>query len=464
LSNLQINRRAKKSGLGKFIFILMVLGGILGYIYTANFFEREVPVISMKNIEYWSKKQPISIILSDNYELKNYQVTIDDGKNKFILMQENLEDSNLQTKNIALTYPSKRISKKAKVVEVTISLQDKSLWNFLLGNRTTKTFDLKIDHKRPTLQIISSSNSMKRGGSGLVIVKALDEALDSVYIDVGDKIFKMQPYRKDGYFVSLVAWSFHKENFSAKVVALDKAGNKRQIKVPFFLKDKKYKTSWIKASDKFIDGKISDLASNDENYEHITDRLEKLKVINENMRIANEKLIHELSEKISTDRIDSWKIKKFYPLKSAAVVATFGDERHYYYKDKDNEVSQSYHVGLDLASTKMASIKTSNPGKVVFASYNGIYGNMPMIDHGLGLYTIYGHCSSLLIEVGDEVNAGDVISQTGQTGLALGDHLHFGILVQGIEVRIAEWMDTKWIKIHIDDVFKEANRIIDVTK
>ena len=461
MTNLQINRKDKKSGLGKFIFILIVLSAIMGYIYTADFFEREAPVVSMKNTEYWSKKQPISIILSDNYKLKNYQVVIDDGKNKIVLMQENLEDSNLNTKTIELIYPTKVISKKAKVVEITIKVQDKSLWNFLLGNSVTKSFDLKIDHKRPTLQIISSSNSITKGGSALVIVKALDEALDSVYIDVGDRVFKMQPYKKDGYYVSLVAWAFHKENFSAKVIAIDKAKNKRQVRVPFFLRHKKYKTSWIKASDKFIDGKISDLASNDENYENITDRLQKLKVINEDMRIANEKLIHELSSKVSNERIDSWKMKKFYPLEKAAVVATFGDERHYYYKDKDNEVSQSYHVGLDLASTKMASIKTSNAGKVVFASDNGIYGNMPMIDHGLGLYTIYGHCSSLLVEVGDELNAGDIISQTGKSGLALGDHLHFGILVQGVEVRIAEWMDKKWMKIHIDDVFKEANRIID---
>jgi len=108
----------------------------------------------------------------------------------------------------------------------------------------------------------------------------------------------------------------------------------------------------------------------------------------------------------------------------------------------------------------MASIRASNPGTVVYADENGIYGNMPMIDHGLGLYTLYGHCSQILVKEGDHVNAGEVIAKTGTTGLALGDHLHFGMLVQGIEVRPVEWFDGKWIKKFIDNVFSEADKII----
>jgi murein DD-endopeptidase MepM/ murein hydrolase activator NlpD len=179
------------------------------------------------------------------------------------------------------------------------------------------------------------------------------------------------------------------------------------------------------------------------------------------MRLENEVLIHELSRNVSNEMFDSWKIKKFYPLRNGAKVASFGDERHYYYEHKENEVSQSYHVGLDMASTKMAKIVSSNAGTVVYDEYNGIYGNMPMIDHGLGLYTLYGHCSNILVQKGDEIGAGFSIAQTGRSGLALGDHLHFGILVQGIEVRPEEWMDSKWIRDKIEKVFKEADKIID---
>jgi len=141
-------------------------------------------------------------------------------------------------------------------------------------------------------------------------------------------------------------------------------------------------------------------------------------------------------------------------------VADFGDERHYFYRDKTKEISQSYHVGYDFASTKHAPIISSNRGLVVFADRNGIYGKMPLIDHGFGLYTLYGHCSKVLVEEGEEVEAGQVIARTGMTGLALGDHLHFGILIQGVEVWPMDWMKQNWIKKNIDKVFQKADRII----
>jgi murein DD-endopeptidase MepM/ murein hydrolase activator NlpD len=85
---------------------------------------------------------------------------------------------------------------------------------------------------------------------------------------------------------------------------------------------------------------------------------------------------------------------------------------------------------------------------------------MPLIDHGLGLYTLYGHCSSVLVQKGQKVKRGQIIAKTGVSGLALGDHVHFGVLVQGIEVHPLEWMSKSWLKTHINDVFKKADRIL----
>jgi murein DD-endopeptidase MepM/ murein hydrolase activator NlpD len=118
-------------------------------------------------------------------------------------------------------------------------------------------------------------------------------------------------------------------------------------------------------------------------------------------------------------------------------------------------------MGIDLASTSFADIKTSNDGEVVYAKYNGIYGNNIIISHGLGFFTLYGHCSKMLVEEGDRVKAGDVIAKSGSTGLALGDHLHFGAIVQGVEVRPEEWMDRKWLKLNIEDVIKNGKKLIE---
>ena len=91
----------------------------------------------------------------------------------------------------------------------------------------------------------------------------------------------------------------------------------------------------------------------------------------------------------------------------------------------------------------------------------GIDGNAIVINHGLGLSTLYAHLTTSNVNVGDVVEVGDVIAKTGNTGLALGDHLHFSVLVQGYEVWNAEWMDAKWIKLNITDVIAEAKAIID---
>jgi murein DD-endopeptidase MepM/ murein hydrolase activator NlpD len=109
----------------------------------------------------------------------------------------------------------------------------------------------------------------------------------------------------------------------------------------------------------------------------------------------------------------------------------------------------------------MAAIKPQNGGEVVFADFNGLYGNMPMIYHGLGLYTLYGHCSSLHVEKGDKIQPLQTIANTGKSGYAMGDHLHFGVLVQGIEVRPQEWMDKHWIKLNITKIIKTAKKMID---
>lgn len=463
MANRRIYSKKKSSG-NLWMVILVGLIAAGAYVFTSAGFERNAPVVNAEESMYWNRKDPLQIKISDDSPLKQYEVRVSDGSNEVVLAQEVFLE-NIKEKIINIVYPKKAINgvmldPRATQLKVTLSVTDKSNWNFFQGNTIDKVMNIHVDYKRPDVNVLANSYSVTRGGSGLVVFQVKDDALESFYVEAAGHRFKAQPYKKEGYYATLIAWPFNQENFVANIVAVDKAGNKRIANIPFYLMAKNYKTSWIEAKDKFIDGKITDLIASEPKYSTVDDRLEKLKTINETMRLDNEELIHKLAKNVSTDVLQSWKIKKFYPLKNGAKVASFGDERHYYYEEREHEVSQSYHVGLDLASTQMAKVVSSNAGKVVFADYNGIYGNMPMIDHGLGLYTLYGHCANILVNAGEEVAAGFSIAQTGKSGLALGDHLHFGILVQGIEVRPEEWMDSKWIRDNIDKVFESADKII----
>jgi len=456
-----VGYRRKKSIWPKFLLLLILLGGAGGYfIYTSPKFERIKPIIEAPKIVYAGSDKPIKVILKDNRALGQYQAYFSDGKRTIIAASGSF-DMPIQETEVAIPFPSQiEESKEGTTWRLTIVVKDKSLWNYIDENIAIKTLKIVADTKPPEVALLAKSVTMARGGSALVIFSAKDANLKETYILSGGVKFKAVPYRKKGYYATLIAWPFQKKKINIFVVATDIAGNTAKKKITFSKVHRQYKISQIVVSDRFLDGKIVEVASKDPKASRIKNRLKRFRAVNETMRINNEKLIHRLSKKSPKGLKKPWKINAFYPLKSAKLVADFGDERHYFYKDKTKEISHSYHVGYDFASTRHAPIISSNRGTVVFASLNGIYGNMPMIDHGFGLYTLYGHCSKVLVEEGEEVEPGQIIARTGTTGLALGDHLHFGIVIQGVEVWPMDWMKSNWIKKNIDKVFQRADRII----
>ncbi len=115
------------------------------------------------------------------------------------------------------------------------------------------------------------------------------------------------------------------------------------------------------------------------------------------------------------------------------------------------------HLGYDLASLKHSPVPAANSGVVVFAAPLTIYGNTVVVDHGLGLQTLYGHLSSIEVKEGDQVKQGQALGRTGITGLAVGDHLHYEVLIGGVSVTPVEWWDGRWIRDHIGRPLHEAN-------
>ena len=451
----------KKRNSGSIVVLTFfaVLIAMAVYLYNSAMFERDVPQIDIKNGLFWNLRSPLELSIKDSSGIKNYRVVLQTAKG-----ERELAFSNYTTpaKNITLEVKAPRgaVGAKEREVKVIVEAQDGSKWNFFNGNTAHKEFVFTVDRRRPKVSVLANSYKISRGGSAVVIFRATDENMDKIYIKTSfGKIFHPTPFYKDGYYISLLAWPTTAKHFRAEVVAVDLAGNKVKAYIPLYLKNRAYKRSNITLSDRFLQGKVADLASEFDETADIEDPIERFKAVNEDIRAKNEALIHKITSKVPEDMIDNFKINRMYPLKNAKVVASFGDHRFYYYKGK--LVSESYHMGLDLASKTMAEIKPQNGGEVIFADFNGLYGNMPIIHHGLGLYTLYGHCSSLAVSQGDEVSPKEMIAHTGKSGYAMGDHLHFGVLVQGIEVRPQEWMDKKWIKVNITKVIKLAEKMID---
>jgi murein DD-endopeptidase MepM/ murein hydrolase activator NlpD len=137
----------------------------------------------------------------------------------------------------------------------------------------------------------------------------------------------------------------------------------------------------------------------------------------------------------------------FVRLPGAANRAGYADHRKYLYKGKT--IDNQTHMGVDLASLKSSPIPAANTGKVVHADNIGIYGRTVIIDHGFGLFSLYAHLSNIDVSVGQMVSKGDIIGNTGTTGLAGGDHLHFSMLVHHTFINPIEWWDSHWVQDNI---------------
>ncbi|MDP3588182.1 MAG: M23 family metallopeptidase [Sulfuricurvum sp.] len=454
-----MNRRGNGSGIAGLILGVVAIGAI-GFMAFSPLFEREDPKLTISRDGYWNFQDPIKVDVEDVSGLKSFSATIVGPHDEWVVVDEATPSK--ETKKSFEVLPPKGIrNPEAESVILKIEATDNSLWGMFTGNTIKKEVTLVIDQRRPVLSIIASSYKIQKGGSAIVIFKAEDTQMESLKIETTiGKTFIAQPFYKKGYYASLLAWPVQSESFSATVVARDKAGNETRGSVPLRLKDHAYKVSKIELSDAFLDGKIAELANVYEQTVGVNDRLEQFRIINEKVRADNEKVIHTITSKVSNAMVNDFRPVPFYPLVNGQKVADFGDHRIYSYKGQEN-ISQAYHMGLDLASIHMGAITSSNGGKVVFSQPNGIYGNLPIIDHGFGLYTLYGHCSEVHVHENDRVATAQEIAKTGMSGYAMGDHLHFGILVQGIEVRPEEWMDSKWIQDNIASVIDTAKMFID---
>ncbi len=452
-------RRRGSSSILKVLVTITLLSGVGYFAYNSPYFEREVPKINIKGKLYVNSKIPLKFTIEDNVAVKSCRVMLTSKDEKYHIYDQKFLQSGTK-KDIEINLPIEVIESKNSDWIVTVVARDKSYWGFFMGNKSTFEGKLQIDNTPPRITILSNSSSIIKGGSALVIYRVKEKSLKETYVDIGDGIkFKAIKYRKNGVYATLVAWPFNKSNFNPKVVAVDNAENISKSSLNINKLNKKYRISNIRARDKFIDGKITELANNSQKFSNIDNKIDRFRAVNEKMRLANEKLIHKYSSAV-TPFGNKWGIKQFKPLRRAKRVSDFGSKRFYYYKSRDNIISTSFHVGYDFASVKHDNLYSSSGGVVKFASNNGIYGNMPLIDHKFGLYTIYGHCSEILVKVGDSVKSGQIVAKTGKSGLALGDHVHFGMLVQGVEVYPLEWMSKKWISTHIDAIFRKADRIL----
>ncbi|HEV3039743.1 MAG TPA: M23 family metallopeptidase [Candidatus Angelobacter sp.] len=263
-------------------------------------------------------------------------------------------------------------------------------------------------------------------------------------VRVGNQTFRAWPMPdgKPGFF-SLYAFAWDMPPGTAPVVyATNPGGNEATSHLVFqFPKSEqpKYRVRDLQVDDRFVEKVVNELDPNGSG-----DLVARFLKINGEMRRANNKTLSDLRNKTESKFLWS---RPFLQQSNSKVEANFADVRNYIYKGK--KIDQQVHLGYDLSITQHVDVMASNDGRVVYAAPLGIYGNCIVVDHGYGLQSIYGHLSEIGVHEGDMVKRGQSMGKSGMTGMAGGDHIHFSMQLEGIQIDPKEWWDAHWIKDHV---------------
>lgn len=314
--------------------------------------------------------------------------------------------------------------------------------NDFRGKSTALAFDVEVMTAPPRVVADGVQHYVNQGGVELVTFTP-SGAWTEAGVKVGERTFRSFPLPGHaGQYFSLFALSWQ---LPADTPMYVYAGNPSgaMAKANFWYKvfPKQFRKSTLALEGMNLDRMVNQI---DPEHKIQGDLVQRFVKINNDMRRENNQTLSDMRNQ--TEQKFLW-TGAFLPMVDSTVESRFADDRTYTWEGR--KVDQQTHLGFDLAKVAHSPIPASNDGKVLFAENLGIYGNCIVIDHGFGLQTIYGHLSEFLVKKGDVVKKGQVIGKTGSTGMAGGDHLHFTMQVDGVQVNAVEWWDAHWVKDRI---------------
>jgi murein DD-endopeptidase MepM/ murein hydrolase activator NlpD len=427
------------------VVIFLVLAFITAGVVFRPRLETDPPQISVSTTADVVGAAPFDIVVRDSGTgLRSLTATLTQGGTSQTLASEQLAKPEAETKiTVAL---SKVPGMKEGVVALKVTARDASFWHWGAGNEATFEKNFTVDITPPTIELVADDRYVNFGGTGAVVYKVSADAVTSG-VKIGERLFPGFPNvikgRPDHYF----AFFTHAYDVPAEarpsIVATDKAGNTRELRIAYELKNVKYKKSTIVLTESFLQNKVAPLVT-DVAVKQATPK-EVFVAVNKKLRKENDDKIAAITSKATPAIL--WR-GAFGQLSNSKVEANFADHRTYTYNGEP--IDTAYHLGYDLSVTKNYPIEAANSGKVAFVGPLGIYGNTVIIDHGLGLFTLYGHLNSFDVKEGDSIEKRQAIGKTGETGLAAGDHLHYGVYLDGVAILPVEWWDPKWITDNVE--------------
>jgi len=431
---------------GFFLFVIVV-----SFMMAVVYLEREQPLIDLlEPVSLIGNSKEVNFIVKDGKSgVRAVSVVVRQGKFEKEVFARKIERSGfgpspgIERLQKKFTIKAKGMGLKDGPAEIIIKARDFSWWGAGRGNLAELVFPVVLDTLPPRVSRMESPRYIKPGGAGIVTYKITEPVKEHGVMVNGHFHPGFPLVGKEEIFAALIGLPHDMAKVNdAHVRVLDEAGNIGKAPFGMILKNVHKKKDRINVSDNFLQLKLPEFTQF--HPEMAGSDLEKYIYVNRKVRQANNEKIKDACSSSVPEQL--WH-GKFGRMGRSVTKAGFAEHRTYYYNDK--EVDQQVHLGIDLASVRHAEVRAANRGKVVFADYLGIYGNTVILDHGLGLFSLYSHLSQIGVVAGDLLEKGEMLGATGTSGMAGGDHLHFSILVNGILVDPLEWWDSHWLDINI---------------
>jgi murein DD-endopeptidase MepM/ murein hydrolase activator NlpD len=380
---------------------------------------------------------PVKIHIADTHGIRRLEAVIEQGGQRYPAFEVTNPAHRLRffknepAHDVAFTTGTKSVS-GLKDGKATLTVEAVS--NDLRGASTTVSREINIVTQPPRLAVDDKQHYINQGGSELVTYSVGGYATESG-VKVDGYRFGSFPLPGGAERLSLFAFPWDVPVTTAPAVYATNLAN--EVTKPFWFRvfPKSFRKRDLVIDDAFLERVVPQIDPNGTG-----DLLARFLKINGDLRKQNNKTLADL--RLKTEPRFLWS-GPFLQLSNSKVESQFADVRTYIYKGK--KIDQQVHLGFDLSKVKNTPIPASNDGKVVLAEMLGIYGNCVVIDHGYTLQSIYGHLSSIQVKPGDMVKKGQIIGLSGSTGLAGGDHLHFSMQIDGVQVNPVEWWDAHWI-------------------
>ena len=355
--------------------------------------------------------------------------------------------SRFTKEEIPLVVDARALGLEEGKATLTVAAHDYSWRNRFQGRLGTLIREVDVNLVPLNLTFLSVNHLLHSGGTGLIVYKLNKPAKESGVM-VGGQFYAGFPNPKgagDEYQVLFPIPRDAGGSDKVELVARPQVGEETRLVVPLKVKPRKWRQDRLNLSEGFVRKVAADFPGGNP-----ADPLSAFLEVNRELRRANHEQVRQVCAHSQPKPLWAGAFQRYL----GKPMARFGDRRTYFYQGR--QVDQQVHLGEDLASLEHSPVPAANKGEVVLAEPLGIYGQTVILDHGLGVFSMYSHLSEIGVKSGEQVEKGATLGRTGTTGLAGGDHLHFSMIVQGEFVDPLEWWDPHWLKDQVEGQWAKA--------